>query len=71
MRVCAEGAKRLKGYLGAFVGLLEGLWDPLRSLRGGFEGLLEPLGDLLGGPDGSEGGLLVIWEASWEDLGAS
>ena len=38
---------------------------------GGLEGLLEPLGDLLGGPDGSEGGLLVIWEASWEDLGAS
>ena len=38
MRVCAEGAKRLKGYLGAFVGLLEGLWDALRSLLEGLEG---------------------------------
>ena len=32
---------------------------------------MEPLGELLGGLDDSEGGLLVIWDASWVDLGAS
>ena len=37
----------------------------------GLDGLLESLWDLLGGLDGSAGGLLVICEASWEDLGAS
>ena len=57
--------------LGAFSRLLEGLWDAPRSLLEGLEGLLGPLGELLGGLDDSEGGLLVIWEASWVDLGAS
>ena len=56
--------------LGAFVGLLEGLWLALRSLLEGLEGLLESLWDLLGSLDGSEGRLLVIWEPSWEDPGA-
>ena len=57
--------------LGAFVGLLEALWDALRSLFESLAGLLESLGNLLRGLDGSGGSLLVIWEASWEDLGAS
>ena len=57
--------------LGAFVGLLEALWDALRSLLECLAGLLESLGNLLRGLDGSGGCLLVIWEASWEDLGAS
>ena len=55
--------------LGAIVGLLEGLWLALKSLLEGLEGLLESLWDLLGSLDGSEGGLLVIREPSWEDLG--
>ena len=50
--------------LGAFVGLLEGLWLALRSLLEGLEGLLESLWDLLGGMSGSERGLLVIWDSS-------
>ena len=53
------------------MGLLEALWDALGSLLGCLAGLLETLGNLLRGLDGSGGGLLVIWEASWEDLGAS
>ena len=53
------------------MGLLEALWDALRSLLECLAGLLESLGNLLRGLDGSGGGLLVIWEASCEDLGAS
>ena len=34
------------------------------------DGLLESPWDLLGGLDGSEGGLLVIWDSSQENLGA-
>ena len=39
--------------LGAFVGLLEGLWHALSSLLEGLEGLLESLWHVLGGLDGS------------------
>ena len=49
---------------GDFGGLLEGLWHALRSLVEGLDGLSESLWDLLGGLDGSEGGLLVIWDSS-------
>ena len=48
---------------GDFGGLLEGLWHALRSLVEGLDGLLESPWDLLGGLDGSEGGLLVIWDS--------
>ena len=57
--------------LGAFVGRLEGLGDPLGSLLERLAGLWEPLGNLLRGRDGSGGDPLLIWKASWEDLGAS
>ena len=49
---------------------MEGLGHALRSLVEGLDGLLESPRDLLGDLDGSEGGLLVIWETSSEDLGA-
>ena len=55
---------------GDFGGLLEGLGHALRSLVEGLDGLLESPRDLLGGLDGSEGGLLVIWDSSYENLGA-
>ena len=49
---------------GDFGGLLEGLGHALRSLVEGLDGLLESPLDFLGGLDGSEGGLLVIWDSS-------
>ena len=50
--------------LGAFMGFLEGLWHALRSLVEGLDGLLGSPWELWGGLDGSEGGLLVIWDSS-------
>ena len=66
MAVTARDFERLV----AFVGFLESLCHALSSLLEGLEGLLELLWDVSGDLDGSEGGLLVSWQPSWEDLGA-
>ena len=50
---------------------MELLGSPLGCSEETFGVSCRPLGNLLRGLDGSGGGLLVIWEASWEDLGAS